>query len=180
MKLIILRGLPGCGKSTIAEKLSKKFDSKVIYGDSFKLECLKRNNNFKEACEYSYEKIFEEVKKYFNQKEEILIIEELFFDKDLVEKIKDFCKENNIKIFWFYIQKDLEKLLEIENKRERSKKNTTEDFKNIQKDLDSIKNEGEIIVDNNGSLEDSINFILKSLENKYDFPCTSRNNVLSL
>ncbi len=168
MKLVILRGLPGCGKTTIAEKLSEKLDGKVIYGDSFKREFMATNINFKneDVFRYAHNKIFNEIEKYFNQKEKIVVAEELFDNKEFVERIKSFCEENNIEIFWFYIQRDLEKLLEIEDKRERKIKNTIEDFDNLQNSLNEIKNEGEIIIDNNGIIEDCVDFILKNLENK--------------
>ena len=166
MKLIILRGLPGCGKSTIAEKLYESLDSKVVYSDSFKREFIESNSSFenKDVYRYAHDKVLGEIEKYFNQKEKLVIVEELFEDKNFVEKIKIFCKENNIEISWFYIKRDLEKLLEIESSRKRKTKNTIEDFKKLQNSLDEIKNEGEIVVDNNGSIENSVNFILKSLE----------------
>ena len=87
MKLVILRGLPGCGKSTIAEKLSKKLNCRVIHGDVFKLEFLKKNNDFKKAREYSQTRILEEIKKYFRQKEKLIIAEELFYSKELIKKM---------------------------------------------------------------------------------------------
>lgn len=166
MKLIILRGLPGSGKSTIAEKLSDKLGGKVIYGDSFKREFMSANTDFKneEVFEYSHNKIFNEIEKYFSQKEKLVIVEELFDNKEFVEKIKVFCKENNIEIFWFYIKRDLEKLLEIENKRERKIKNTIEDFKKLKKDIENIKNSEEFIVVNDKSIEDSVKSILENLK----------------
>ena len=166
-KLIILRGLPGCGKSIIAEKLSEKLNSMVIYGDSFKREFMISNIDFKnkDVYEYAHNKILKELKKMFAKGKELVIIEELFENKNFVNSLKDFCDKNEVEIQWFYIQRDLEKLLEIENKRERKIKNTIKDFKKLQKDLEDIKNEGEIIVDNNGDLNDTINFVLKNLEN---------------
>ncbi|MDD2935400.1 MAG: AAA family ATPase [Candidatus Pacebacteria bacterium] len=163
MKLIILRGLPGCGKSTIAEILSENLECSVVYGDFFKREFLVKNKNFQEACEYSYKKIFEEVEKYAEKKEEVVIIEELFDNKEFVERIKNFCRENNIQIYWFYIKRELEKLLEVEQKRDRKIKNTVDDFKKLQDSLNEIKNEGEIVVDNNGNIEESINFVLNKI-----------------
>ena len=168
MKLIILRGLPGCGKSTIAEYLSKKLGCDVIYGDFFKREFVKNNTNFKseDIYNYAHNKILEELENAFNEKKEVLIIEELFENKNFVEDVKSFCNKNKIEIKWFYIQRDLEKLLETENNRERKVKNTLDDFKKLKEDLDSIKNEWEIKVDNNGIIEESVSFILEKLQNK--------------
>ena len=168
MKLVILRGLPGCGKSTIAEELSNKLNSQVIYGDSFKREFMIANSDFKneEVYLYSYDKITEEIERYFDQKEKLVVVDELFDNKEFVGRVKSFCKESNIEIFWFYIQRDFEKLLETEHQRERKIKNTIEDFKSLQNSLDKIKNEEEVFVDNNNDIKDSVEFILKNLENK--------------
>ncbi|MBU4536787.1 zeta toxin family protein [Patescibacteria group bacterium] len=141
MKLIILRGLPGCGKSIIAEKLGEKLDNPVIHGDFFKREYMKNNSDFKnsDVYQYSYNKIFEKIKDLFKSGEKFLIVEELFNDKDLVEKIKDHCLENNIEIKSFFIQRDLEKLLALEEVRGRKIKNTQEDFKKLEKEIKDIK-----------------------------------------
>ena len=165
MKLIILRGLPGCGKSTIVEELSKKLGCDVVYGDSFKRDFMNNNINFKneDIYNYAHRKILEELENYFNERKEILIIEELFENKNFVEKLKQFCDKNKIEIKWFFIKRDLEKLLEVEDKRDRKIKNKLEDFKELEKCLDDLNNEGEIKIDNNGVIENSVNFILNKI-----------------
>ncbi|MBU1046682.1 hypothetical protein KKH36_02800 [Patescibacteria group bacterium] len=165
MKLIILRGLPGCGKSVIAEKLGEKLDNPVIYGDFFKREYMKDNPEFvnKDVYQYSYDKIFEKIKDLFESGEETVIVEELFNDVDLLGKIENFCRENIIEIKAFFIQRDLEKLLELEETRGRKVKNTKEDFGKLEKEIRDNEIEGEIIMDNNKTLEGSVEFVLKNI-----------------
>lgn len=160
MKLIILRGLPGSGKSVIAGKLGEQLNKSVVSGDVFKLEFMKNNCDFKEACQLACAKVFEKIKELFNERNKIIIIEELFHNRDFFNKIKNFCEKNNIEIKSFYIKRDLDKLLEVEKNRERKIKNTKEDFEKLKKELDEIKIENEVIIDNNNGVEDSVKFIL--------------------
>ncbi len=164
MRLITLRGLPGCGKSVIAKKLGEKLNVEVIKGDFFKLEFMKNSSSFKEACSFAYDKIFEKIKELFDKRNKIIIVEELFNDKDLFEKIKVFCLESNIEIVSFYIDRDLEKLLEVENKRERKIKNSKEDFEKLKKEIKEIKIENEVVIDNNGIIENTVDFIIDNLK----------------
>ncbi|MCK5285638.1 MAG: AAA family ATPase [Candidatus Pacebacteria bacterium] len=165
MELIILRGLPGCGKSTIAEKLGGRLDAPVVFGDFFKREFMKSNSSFenKEMYQYSYIKIFEKIKELFENGNKRIITEELFNDKNLVDKIKEFCKENNINIKSFFIERDIEKLLEIEESRERKIKNTKVDFEKLEKEIIEIEIEDEIILNNNKKIEGSLEFILSKI-----------------
>ena len=126
---------------------------------------MKQNVDFKneEVYQYSYKKILENIKELFDKGDKTVIIEELFNDKNLVQKIKEFCDENNIEINWFYIERDLDKLLEIESKRERVIKNTKEDFEKLEKELDEVGIENEITIDNNRTIKDSVESILEKI-----------------
>ena len=165
MQLIILRGLPGCGKSVITEKLEERCNSSVIFGDTFKRSFMNQNpgSENKEIYQYAYDKIFEKIKELFEGGNEIVIVEELFNDRSLVEKIQSFCKERQIEIKSFFIERDLEKLLEVERNRERKIKNTREDFEKLEQEMKRIEIEGEFIVGNNGTIENSVDFILKAI-----------------
>jgi len=165
MKLIILRGLPGCGKSTIAEKLKERLNIPVVFGDTFKRNFMKQNSNSEneDVFQYAYDKIFKKIKELFEIGEEIVIVEELFNDKDLIQQIQSFCKEKDIEVKSFLIKRDLEKLLEVEEGRERKIKNTKEDFENLRKELEDVNIENEIVVNNNGVIEDSVYFVLEKI-----------------
>ncbi|MCK4918598.1 MAG: AAA family ATPase [Candidatus Pacebacteria bacterium] len=163
MQLIILRGLPGCGKSVIADKLGLYFNNEVVHGDNFKLRYLENNSDFKKALEFSYDKIFKKIKELFENGSEIIVVEELFNNKNLIDKIYNFCKEKEIEIKSFYVKRDLEKLLEVENNRNRKIKNTKKDFEKLEYEIKEIGIENEIIIDNNGTIESSVEIILEKI-----------------
>ncbi|MEI8339388.1 MAG: AAA family ATPase [bacterium] len=154
MKLIILRGLPGCGKTTLANKIGLEAGAPIIHGDDFKLEYMKIERDFKKALQYSYDKITENIKEYISKDEKVVVVEELFNDQTLVNNIIQISKENNIDTHWFRIKRDLDKLLETEAKRERKVKNTLEDFQKLEKELDNIIIEGEVVLENNSNIDE--------------------------
>lgn len=165
MVIIFLRGLPGSGKTSIAHKLEEKLDcAEVIHSDAFKIDYLKKHKDcdFADACKYSYSKTIKRLSTLSVKK--IIIVEELFYDSDFVQKIRDFCREKNIRTFWFYLKRNLNKLLEIENSRKRKIKNTRGGLLKLQKDLDKIKIENEKIVLNDGNIDESVNFILENIK----------------
>jgi adenylate kinase family enzyme len=154
MKLIILRGLPGCGKTTLANKIGQEAGAPVIHGDDFKLEYMRIERDFKKALQYSYDKILENIKSYISNDEKVVVVEELFNDQNLVNNILQVCKEHNIDTHWFRVKRDLDKLLETEAKRDRKIKNTLEDFQKLEQELDSIKIDNETILENNSAIEE--------------------------
>ena len=88
MKLIILRGLPGTGKTIIAKKLTQQIqNSIVIHVDEFKIDYRKLNKDCKfiDACKHSYKKTIKKLSSITDK--EIAIIEELFYDSNFVNKI---------------------------------------------------------------------------------------------
>ena len=163
MKLIILRGLPGVGKSVIADKLAEKLNnSTVIHVDDFKVECRKKHKdyNFGDVCKYSYEKTLQKLSSCSS--EEVIIIEEIFDNKDFVNNKIKFCKENNIESYWFHLKRDIKKLLEVENKRKRKIKNTLDDFETLQNNINKVKIANEKTILNNGDIDNSVNAILNA------------------
>ena len=59
MKLIVLQGLPGRGKSIIAQKLIKRLhQSKYIEVDKFKKEAMKENKTWQDSKKLAYKKNF--------------------------------------------------------------------------------------------------------------------------
>jgi len=163
MKLIILRGLPGCGKSTIAKKLGENLNSDVVNGDVFKLESLEKNKSFEEALLYSYKKIFKKIKMFFAEEKEFIIVEELFYDKNLIDKIKDFCEQNNVKIYWFFIGRNIKEILEVEKNRDRKIKNSEGDFEKLKQKLEDVKIKDEVFINNNEEIDKSVKLILEKI-----------------
>jgi len=164
MKLIMLRGLPGCGKSTIAEKLENDFNVKVVYGDVFKREFIENNIDYKnkDAYEYSYVKIFETINTLFNSGEKIIICEELFNSEKLINKIVKYCAKNEIELVSFIIERNIDLLLKNEHLKDRKIKNTKEDFVKIKSELNNVHIKNETVVNNKTTINDATMLIARN------------------
>jgi 2-phosphoglycerate kinase len=160
--IIFIRGIPGSGKTSIADKLGEKTGRKVIHVDDFKKEMMTQNPKAfftEEVIPYSYKKTLEALEKY---KGEDLIIEEIFKNKDFVRSVLDFCDKNNISYKWFIITRDIKKILEVNESRTRKVKNTLESLEKMQGEIDAMKIEGEVVIKNE-SVEGSVQKIVESV-----------------
>lgn len=171
MKIIALRGLPGSGKSYIAEKIRSQTESiEIINVDKYKLEFRKNNPDvsFGEALKYSYEQALLRLGQMHKENSEVLVvIEELFNDAGFVKSVQDFCRTNGVSIAWYYIERSIEDLLMIEETRQRRIKNSREDFEKLKEEIERIEIPDEITIVNDGRTE-SIEEIIRSL-NGSDF-----------
>lgn len=144
MKLVILRGLPGTGKTTIAKKLAKKIKAKHIWVDGFKLKSSKKT--WKEIVKDAHKKAIKELNKA--KKTDTIILEEILYDRGFIKELKKFIKKGNHIARWIQIKRPLKELLKIELERKRKIKNTRKNFIDMQKGLDKSKVKGEVIIKN--------------------------------
>lgn len=154
--IIFIRGLPGTGKTTISSALSDKLDWRIINIDHYKNEFIDQNPNArlsKEFIPHSHKKFLEELSKI--KKDDDLIVEELFWNKDFVKDILDLCKENNIQYQWFKLVRDEKILLSVKRKI----RNTFKDFETMEKQINDIKIKGETII-HNQNINESVKQIL--------------------
>lgn len=152
MHLILIRGLPGSGKSIIADKLHQKLEySKVIHIDDFKKQYLQTSSDFEAAKIFAYEKTQLFLKEFVNSKIKIIILEELFYESNFVNQIKKTAP--NYILIPIRIIRPMSELLEIDSKRNRKIKNTEQDFINIQEGMLKIKFDSEIIIQNSLSVD---------------------------
>jgi len=147
MKIIFIRGLPGTGKTVIAEILKKIFiDSEIICVDKFKIQAIKKEKNFEKSLEISHKKTLEKLN-LLNK--EYVIVEELICDKDFYNDLNNFVNKTKSHAYWFRLLRPLEKLLEVEKGRKRKIKNNKEDFDKLKRDIKSCKIENEHLIKNN-------------------------------
>lgn len=167
MTIIIIRGLPGVGKTTIASKICKKLKGSLISVDKYKVNFGRKE--FKKACLEAYDKSIEELELYAGKKE-FVVVEEILYDSQFIKKLKNFAKKNNCKMIYFQLKRPMKKLLKIESHkshRKRRIKNVYEDFINLQKKIDNQKIKNEIIIENS-DIFTSVETILKTINKKMD------------
>lgn len=163
MKLIIIRGIPGTGKTKISEILGKIIvDSEIIRGDNFKIQAMKNKKTFAESLEISYKKILFKLESLYKNKRKIVIVEEVLCSKEFYDKLHNFIVKTKSEALWFRLTRPIGKLLEVESKRKRKIKNSEEDLIKLSRELDLIKIEGEVIIKND-NLIFSVKNILENL-----------------
>lgn len=139
MKLIILRGLPGTGKTIIAKILKKIFfNSEIISIDKLKIQALKSKYSFLKANKIGFEKSMQELSKLSKTKE-VIILEEIICNKKFYHELNNFIKDMECELYWFRITRKLNHLLAVESKRKRKIKNTKKDFLNLKKEIEMIE-----------------------------------------
>src|SRR6056297_726852 len=129
MKIIFLRGCPGVGKSSVAERLRNHLDGEYIEVDSFKRELRKRSPDtiFGACCVYAYKMTRNRLMKLIGDAEYV-IVDEILYDQAFLQILSEFCCQNDLKPFWFTLTRDIETLLSIEKLRDRKIKNSSGDF----------------------------------------------------
>ncbi len=159
--IIFLRGLPGSGKTTIANLLSDKKGWKVISIDEYKKEIMKEYPEahfITEIVPLSYKRALEEIDKVTGD----VIVEEILRNKDFVEQLNELNKTKKVETKWFKIVRNMEDIVKTNAERKRKVKPTSETLIKMNEQLNSIVIEGEIVI-NNESPEDSVEKILSSL-----------------
>lgn len=162
MKLIILRGLPGSGKTELANKLGSGLGAEVLHIDDFKIQ-VRKDFPGQFTWPEIRAKAYDETLRYLTEAEArgvaLLVCEELFLDKDLVGRFIKFCEEREVEASWFRVERDLDKLLELEQTPERARRpvhNSREDFENLDREIKEIIIPGERVIDNNGDLMETL------------------------
>jgi len=158
MTIIFIRGLPGTGKTTIANLLKAKLSAEVICVDNFKLEAVANGASVKDSRKIAYEKTLKTLKLYVKENPEYIILEEIINDSSFFNQLQNFVKNSNIDTYWFCIERSLEELLKVESKRTRKLKNTKENFGELNREINNIKIEKEIFIQN-----DDINKTIKEI-----------------
>jgi len=159
MKLIIIRGLPGTGKTAVSELLKRNLpNSEIINADDFKLESMQDGKTFENAKKTAYEKSLKNLYEFYSSGKDYVILEELICEKEFLNKLLSFLAQTNSVSYWFRLMRKLRYLLEVESMRKRKIKNSLADFNKLKKDLDSLKIKDEHIIKN-----DDLNMTVKKI-----------------
>lgn len=160
MIVIFIRGCPGAGKSTVAEKVCELLDGVHIQVDTYKRTFRKRypELDFGACCVYAYKMTRFELSKRL-QDTEYVVIDEILSDSEFNRILIDFCQKHHVPTFWFTLSRSMEDLLKVEESRNREIKNTIEDFEIFKKAFEDTRQEGEIVVENS-DIEKTVERIL--------------------
>lgn len=157
MQNIVLIGMPGCGKSTIAQALSRRTGKTVIDSDSEIVYIANQSipDIFSKVGEDGFRKLETEVLHQLGKKSGVIIST----GGGCITRSENYPSlHRNGKIIW--IQRELNQL-PIEG-RPLSQKQQLEEMYNQRRPL--YEAFADYIVDNNGTIEETVNKILNKLE----------------
>jgi len=163
MKTIFIRGVPGTGKTLVANILGKILsNSKVIHVDKLKVQAMKKlkntQKNIEKSREIAYEQTLKELELF--QDKNCIILEEVICDKYFLQSLIEFLNKTKSNAYWFRLMRPIKKLLEVESNRKRKVKNTQEDLFKINQDIKSLKIKNEYWIKN-----DNLALTLKKILN---------------
>lgn len=165
MKLIVIRGNSGSGKTVITDTLAEKLGAEKIHIDYFKsaiMDDLVLKNKpiiLEDICKEAMRETLTLLGKMKLGGTLSVITEELFYNKEFTEDLRKYCVDNNIDVQWFRIEREKEKIIEMQESSER----VTREIRNSKEDLEMIESqirenviEGELVIMNNGIIEDAV------------------------
>jgi len=99
--LIMVCGLPGTGKTTLAKAVAEKTDAVYLNSDSIRMSMLKEREYTEEEKKQIYEAMFEEAEKQMKDGKNV-VLDATFYKKELRERAKSVADE--LKTAFFIIE----------------------------------------------------------------------------
>jgi len=114
--LVVVAGLPGVGKTTIAEALAKEIDAVVFSTDKIRKMIFEKPIYNEEDKRVVYTELFSQAGKYLAKGKNV-ILDGTFYTKTLREKAKDVGKSFCEKVYFVYCETPEELLKKRIDKR---------------------------------------------------------------
>lgn len=156
-KLLLFAGLPGVGKSTISQAVSKKISAKIVDLDDFKKidvdpTLVKNQIDPPEQRWAYYQKALEHVFGLFDQGTPTVIMDEVFHLHSLRARLEALCEERNVRILWVEVRCS---------------------YDTVERRLQSTAREGHIL-----STEEALKMYLLFTETFEKFPTCAENHIV--
>ena len=168
VKIVLIRGAPAVGKTTITKKILKtlKLDHNLncayICEDDFRKQMqFKYKAKDLIAHQNSVELIKTVILKLLElDNYDLIFIEGQFRYKEILDKYNEFISENKFDSILFQFELDLE---EIKKRDVELRDTKSKDIQEVKKDIDSYIPEKEIIIETKKSVEYNVKEVIKSL-----------------
>ncbi|KYC50671.1 MAG: L-seryl-tRNA(Sec) kinase [Candidatus Methanofastidiosum methylothiophilum] len=161
--LIVITGLPGSGKTTIADALSKEIDAVVLSTDKIRKSMFKNPIYNEEDKRIIYNELFSQGKNLLSAGRSV-ILDGTFYTRALRERAKEIANATNEKIFFVYCETP-ESILK-ERITKRKDKYSDADFSVYLKIKEIFEDfEEEVIsIDTSKNLNKNVRVILKKIQ----------------
>lgn len=164
--LILVCGLPGTGKSTLANNLARKINATVLRTDVIRKELFKRPRYTEEEKKLIYDIVFL-IAKYLLEKKNNVIIDGTFYKKKIRERIYDIGKKTESDLHVIECTCPENVIVERMKRRDKRGKNLSDaDFqvyKRIKGEFEPISRK-HITIDTNRSVRETLNLAVKALK----------------
>ncbi len=164
MMLILVCGLPGTGKTTVAKKIADKTKSFVFNTDIVRKELFEKPKYTKKEKELIYNLLFEMTEKFLKSAKNV-VLDGTFYKKELRERVRKIAENMNSDFHIVEVVCD-EKILK-KRMGKRTKKRTPSDadfeiYKKIEKEFEPIR-EKHFVVETGKDWEKEIEKFLKTI-----------------
>lgn len=168
MKLIVIRGPAGCGKTEIANRLAATLKAEVLHVDWLKtaLRQADADATWPEIRSRAYVLAVERLQESEKTGVVAVVLEELLTDASFVRALQEFCVANGVEARWFRIRRPMEEMLAVENSSERTARpvrNSREDLEEMERGLDATAVSGEVVIENDASIAAAVERIKSAL-----------------
>ncbi|NMC59908.1 MAG: AAA family ATPase [Candidatus Methanofastidiosa archaeon] len=160
--LIVITGLPGSGKTTIAEALAKEVDAVVLSTDKIRKSMFKNPVYNEDDKRIIYDELFSRGRKYLASGKNV-ILDGTFYTKSLRKRAKAIAESTCEKIFFIYCETP--ELLLKERITKRNDKYSDADF-NVYLKIKEIFEDFEeeiLLVDTSNSVDRNIKDIVEKI-----------------
>lgn len=165
--LIIVCGLPGTGKTTLAKKIADETKSFLLNTDIIRKKMIYEPKYTEEEKSLVYKLLFEMAEKFLMTGKNV-VLDGTFYKKDLRERAKEIAKKTKNKFRMVEVRCD-EKIVR-KGMKERSKKESVSDadfevYKKIKKQFEPIK-ERHMILDTTKGFNQAIQKFRERVRNR--------------
>lgn len=127
MKLILVCGLPGSGKTTVSRKIARRTGSHIFNTDTLRKEMFTEPTYSEEEKKMVYDLLFSITEKFLKSAKNV-VLDGTFYKKELRDRVRELAKRNESEFHMVKVVCDEGTIRERMEKRKRKKSFSDADY----------------------------------------------------